>query len=128
MGITGEHTLKVTYEISAAAVGSGTVEVLATPAMIAMMELAAQNSVQPYLEDGEATVGTQVSIRHLKATPIGAHATAKSKLLEINGRELLFEVSCCDDAGLVGTGEHRRFVIDQAPFTEKANARKGKRT
>lgn len=128
VGITGEHTREVTYEISAATVGSGTVAVLATPAMIAMMELAAQQSVQPYLSDGEATVGTMVNIKHLKATPIGAHATAKSKLLEVNGRELVFEVNCYDDAGLVGAGEHRRFVIDQAPFMEKAMTRKGDNT
>lgn len=125
-GLTGEFTQEVTHAISAATVGSGTVAVLATPAMIAMMELAAQNSVQPYLESGEATVGTLVNIKHIKATPIGAKATAKSRLLETNGRELIFEVNCYDDAGLVGTGEHRRFVIDEAPFLEKANARRGK--
>lgn len=125
LGLQGEYTREVTHEISAATVGSGTVAVLATPAMVAMMELAAQFSAQPYLEDGEATVGTLVNIKHLKATPIGAHVTAKSKLLEVNGRELIFEVSCYDDAGLVGTGEHRRFVIDEALFLEKASTRRG---
>ncbi len=125
IGTTGKSTRMVTPELSAATVGSGTLAVFATPAMVALMELAAQDSVAPFLQDGEATVGTLVNIKHLKATPVGAQVTAASELVEVNGRELIFQVNCYDPAGLVGTGEHRRFVIDEAPFLAKAASRKG---
>ncbi len=125
VGRTGKSMREVTMELSAATVGSGTLAVFATPAMVALMEMAAQDSVAPFLEDGEATVGTMVNIKHLKATPVGGKVTATSQLIEINGRELVFQVNCYDQAGLIGTGEHRRFVIEKTPFLAKAASRKG---
>lgn len=119
-GIIGQGEILVTEENTAEALGSGSLAVLATPAMIALMEKTARLSVAPYLEDGQSTVGTLINVKHLSASPVGAKVTCRTELVDIDRRRLVFHVECHDDAGLIGEGEHERFIIDEARFMSKA--------
>ena len=123
-GIKGQATLTVCDGNTAKTMGSGSLEVLATPAMVALMEQAAAQSVSLCLEEGQTTVGTAMQIQHLSATPIGMHVTAESELLQIDGRKLLFSVSAFDEKGLIGQGTHERFVVDAACFMAKAASKR----
>lgn len=123
-GIKGQATLTVCDGNTAKTMGSGSLEVLATPAMVALMERAAAQSVSPCLDEGQTTVGTAIQIQHLSATPVGMHVTAESELLQIDGRKLLFGVSAFDEKGLIGQGTHERFVVDAARFMAKAGSKR----
>lgn len=120
VGISNEIEKEVTKENTALALGSGMLEVFATPAMIAMMEEACMKSVQPELEEGSGTVGTGLNIGHLSATPVGMKVRCISKLVEVDGRKLAFDVQVFDEAGLVGQGTHERFIIQNEKFLKKA--------
>lgn len=124
-GITGEARCLVTPETTAANLGSGALEVFATPAMIALIEKAAWQSVQPLLEEGCGTVGTALRVRHLAATPVGMEVTAKAELCEIDGRRLVFKVEVRDAKGIVGDGEHERFIVKNDSFLKKAKGKLG---
>jgi len=122
-GIRGEQSVEVVYENTATAVGSGVLRVFATPCMLALMEKTACDSVMPYLDEGDGTVGTQVNIRHLAATPIGMTVRCESELLEVDGRRLVFDVKAYDEAGLIGEGTHERFIVNNEKFQGKADAK-----
>ncbi len=119
IGIIGKHEEKVELDNTAAKFGSGLVEVYATPAMIALMEKTAMLSVIPYLPTGHGSVGTEVNVKHLKATPIGQTVTCESELIEVDGRKLIFKVVARDEEGEIGHGTHTRFIIDTAKFMAK---------
>ncbi|HBC92765.1 MAG TPA: thioesterase [Pelotomaculum sp.] len=125
VGIQGKAKLTVDESNTAIAHGSGTVSVLATPALIALLENAAQNSVAPFLEAGNTTVGTMVNIKHLAATPVGLNVVAVSRLTELDGRRLVFEVEARDEVEVVATGVHERFIIKADSFMKRA-AKKSK--
>lgn len=114
---TAETT--VTADKLAVNVGSGSLAVFATPSMTALMEKSACNCLADYLDDGETTVGTDLNIRHLSATPEGMKVTAEAVLTEINGREFTFEVTACDECGVIGKGTHKRFLVYSEKFTAK---------
>ena len=116
VGISNEISREVVRENTAAAVGSGTLEVFATPAM----EETCLKSVQEHLEEGSGTVGTALTISHVSATPVGMHVRCISKLVEVDGRRLVFDVQAFDEAGLIGQGTHERFVIENEKFFQKA--------
>ena len=116
VGISNEISREVVRENTAAAVGSGTLEVFATPAMAALMEETCLKSVQ----EGSGTVGTALTISHVSATPVGMHVRCISKLVEVDGRRLVFDVQAFDEAGLIGQGTHERFVIENEKFFQKA--------
>ena len=120
VGISNEISREVVRENTAAAVGSGTLEVFATPAMAALMEETCLKSVQEHLEEGSGTVGTALTISHVTATPVGMHVRCISKLVEVDGRRLVFDVQAFDEAGLIGQGTHERFVIENEKFFQKA--------
>ncbi|MGI6605159.1 MAG: thioesterase family protein [Firmicutes bacterium] len=122
-GLSAELTREVTPEYTAAHLGSGGVEVLATPMMIALMEGAARNAVQPSLPEGWTTVGTVVNIRHLAPTPVGMTVTARAKLNEVDGRRLVFAVEVYDEVKKVGEGMHERFIINTERFHSKLEAK-----
>ena len=122
-GIKGSAKTMVTEENTASAMGSGSLEVFATPAMVALMEECSWKVVLPYLEEGQGTVGTGLEIQHLSATPLGMEVTCQSTLTEVDGRKLTFEVEAYDAAGLIGKGTHQRFIVDNARFQAKANAK-----
>ena len=94
-------------------------DVFATPAMVALMENAAMLAVRDHLPEGSATVGTQISTSHLKASPLGASITASAELIEVDGRRLTFAVKAWDEKGTIGEGTHTRFVVDRERFLSK---------
>ena len=126
LGIKGAAETVVVYENTAAAVGSGALEVFSTPSMIALMEKASRELVQPYLEEGQSTVGTRLEVSHVAASPIGAHIRAESTLVEIDRRMLTFEVKAYADGELIGEGRHQRCIIYAERFMEKALAKQKK--
>jgi predicted thioesterase len=122
-GIKGHKEQIVTPEMSAARVGSGLVDVFATPMLVALVEQTCYESVLPYLDEGQGTVGTLVNVSHVSATPIGRRVWCDSELTEVDRRRLVFSVKAYDEAGLIGEGTHERFVIDTAKFMEKLNSK-----
>ncbi len=118
-GMTNKVTAKVDEEKLAVNVGSGTLRVLATPAVAALMEKAACELVQPYLPEGITTVGTMISIDHISATPFGAEITAEAKLVDIADRKFTFELTSYDNAGVIAKGRHERFSVKAERFMEK---------
>lgn len=123
-GIKGTRTVTVNEANTAKKMGSGTLDVFATPALIALMEETCWRSVADRLEDGCGTVGTLLEIRHTAPTPIGMDVTCESELVEVDGRRLVFTVQAHDAKGLVGEGRHERFVIQNEKFQSKADAKR----
>ncbi|MCD5407096.1 MAG: thioesterase family protein [Desulfotomaculum sp.] len=123
VGIKGEAKTTVTKDNTALAYGSGSVAVLATPAMIGLMEKAALASIEPCLEKGQSTVGIMVKITHTAATPVGMTATASSELIEIDKRKLVFKIEARDEREVIGEGTHERFIIDVNKFLAKVAAK-----
>ena len=124
LNIRGRAESLVTEQNTAASVGSGDLPVFSTPYMLALMEEASKSSVAPYLEDGQSTVGTKLSISHDAATPVGMKVWAESCLTEIDGRRLVFDVCAYDECGVIGQGTHERFIIKRQRFLEKTQAKK----
>lgn len=123
-GIKGHDEVLVTEQNVAAALGSGALPVFSTPTLIICMERACLESVQPYLEEGESTVGTRLEVDHIAATPIGMTVETFSNLIEVDRRRLVFEVRSYAGGELVGKGLHTRFVVNSEKFMLKAAAKK----
>ena len=111
VGLIGESLLNVTSEQSALKMGSGSLEVFATPALIAQVEAAAVSAVDPYLPDGMASVGIEINVRHLSATPIGERVVAMAEITRIDGKRITLEVRAWDERELIGEGVHVRYLI-----------------
>ena len=124
IGLLGESKITVTNSNTAVAYGSGDISVFATPAMIALMENAALNSVQPFLSEGMTTVGVDIKVKHIAATPLGMEVVAKSELIEIDGKKLVFKVEAFDEKDKVGEGTHERFAIVSEKFMKKVIEKK----
>ena len=121
-GIRGTQSVKAEESNSAKVMGSGTMEVFATPAMIALMEKTAWMSVAAELEEGQGTVGTKLEITHDAPTPLGMTVTCESELTEIDGRRLVFAVTAKDETGtVIGKGRHERFIVWEEKFQAKAD-------
>lgn len=118
-GISSNAELMVSDSELAVNVGSGSLEVFSTPFMVALMEKAACNCLSEYLENDETTVGTEINVKHISATPKSMKVTAEATLTEINGREFIFKVKTYDETGLIGEGTHRRFLVNGTKFTQK---------
>jgi fluoroacetyl-CoA thioesterase len=119
VGLIGEAKSKVGSEETARKMGSGAVEVYATPAMIALMEAAALSAVDPHLSDGQVTVGVEVSVKHISATPIGEGITAMAEITKIEGRRIHLEVRAWDERELIGIGMHIRYIIEAKDFEQR---------
>lgn len=120
IGLTHTSTLEVTDEKTAVSLGSGDLPVLATPAMLALMENAAMLAVAGELPQGSTTVGGHISSSHLMPTPKGATVTATATLTQADGRKLTFRVEAHDqDGNLLGEGTHLRFVVDRERFMSR---------
>ena len=124
-GIKGHKELMVTPDKTAKAMGSGALDVFATPCMIALMENTAFESVQAELEEGCGTVGTALNVKHVAATPVGMKVTCDTELIKVDGRALTFLVKAYDACGLIGEGEHERFIISEEKFQAKNKAKNG---
>ncbi len=121
-----KHEVKrvVTDEITAAKVGSGSLDVLSTPFMVALMEQAASELCNKYVEKGISTVGTSLNIQHLAATAVGVEIKAVATVTSCDGRKITFDVEAYDNAGLIGKGTHERFSIKAEKFMLKAEERR----
>lgn len=121
---TISKTIKVEEENLACAMGSGSLMVLATPAVVALMENAAAELAQNELADDElTTVGTMISIEHISPTPIAAEVTAKAILKKIDGRMFYFDVEAYDKKGLIAKGTHTRVSVKAEKFQAKADGK-----
>ena len=127
-GLKHELTITVEDKLTAAAVGSGALKVFSTPSMIALMEMCARDAIQPHLEEGWGSVGTLVNVRHLSATPMGLRVRCECELLEVKGKRLLFSVRAYDPDGLIGEGQHERYLINNDKFMAKAMEKLNKTT
>ena len=119
-GIKGNRELTVTQELTAQAMGSGELPVFATPAVIALAEETAWRSVAPELEPGQGTVGTELHVEHIAATPVGMKVRCETELIGIDRRKLSFSVVVYDEAGEVARGTHCRFIVDNEKFLKRA--------
>lgn len=124
IGIKGRQEITVCENNSAKTLGSGTLDVFATPAMIALMEKTAWMSVSEFLPEGDGTVGISLDIKHIAATPLGMKVYCESELVEIDERKLKFELKAYDEKGLIGEGTHERFIINNRKFQEKTDSKK----
>lgn len=126
IGLTNEKSVAVTIENTAISMGSGTLRVFATPAMIALCEGCCAETVEDLLGEGMTSVGTKVDIEHLAASPISASILCKSRIVAVDGRRLDFEVEVYDNVGLIGKGKHTRFIVDAEKFVNKTYAKLNK--
>jgi len=116
VGLSGEKQIEVTLAVSATHMGSGSMGVFATPAMVGLIERTAMDLVQPTLAENETTVGVEVHVRHLAATPVGMHVRARVELVAVEGRFLTFQAEVFDDKEKVGEGTHKRAIIRSDRF------------
>lgn len=123
-GLTLTLSTTVTPDKTAEAMGSGTLAVFATPAMIALMEETAYKAVQDSLDEGCGSVGTYLDVKHVAATPLGMTVRCEAVLCEIDNRRLVFTVKAYDDKGLIGEGKHERFIVQNEKFMARTNAKK----
>ena len=118
-GLTHTSQLKVTEAVLAISIGSGDLPVLATPAMMALMENAAMLAVAPHLPEGSTTVGDHISASHIKPTPIGETVTATATVVKVDGKKIEFEVKAHCGGILLGEGTHLRFIVDREKFMSR---------
>lgn len=118
-GISARSTTTVTAGNTAAAMGSGDLQVFATPAMVALMEHAAMTAVAASLPEGSTTVGAEMNVTHIKPSALGAEITATAVLTAVEGRKLTFNVGARDAGGMIGEGVHVRYVVDRERFLAK---------
>lgn len=123
IGIRGRQETTVTSANVATNVGSGKVKVFATPMMISLVEKAACLSIEPFLEEGQSSVGTHIDISHCAATPMGMQVWAETEVIGIDRRRITFSVKAYDERGLIGEGTHERFIIDIEKFQSKAESK-----
>ena len=119
IGLKHQSVMRVTDGNTAEFIGSGDMAVLATPAMVALMENAAMLAVALKVEEGETTVGSMSSTSHLKPSKIGNTISAIAELTEVDGRKLTFKISAYDGETLIGEGEHIRYVVNREKFLSK---------
>lgn len=119
IGAKFKVTIKVEQKDTAKSYGSGTLAVLATPRMIALMEESAYKCIDKYLEEGQSSVGTYLDVKHLAATPVGMVVYAESEVVEVDGRKVVFSVKAYDEKGIIGEGKHVRFIVFSEKFVAK---------
>lgn len=115
-GARGQARRTVDATATARSVGSGSLDVLATPMLIAIMEEASMACVQAQLGEGSTTVGIAIDAKHTAASPVGAIVEAISELLAVEGRILKFRIEARDDNGPIGSALHTRAIVDSARF------------
>ena len=119
VGLKHQSVMRVMDGNTAEFIGSGDMAVLATPAMVALMENAAMKAVAASLDEGASTVGVEMNTSHIKASPLGATITASAELVAIDGRKLSFSIKAWDAQGVIGEGTHTRFIVDRERFLSK---------
>ncbi len=125
IGMTAQVEKVVGEDDTAVKFGSGGVRVFATPMMIALMENAALNAVDPHLGEGFATVGLSLNVKHMAATPVGMKVSAKAELSGIEGKKLTFTVEAYDEQEKIGEGTHERYIIELSKFLDRTGRKGG---
>ena len=118
-GLRGEASVIVNETNIASKLGSGSVPVFGTPALIALMERAAVNALRPHLDEGQDSVGVAVNVRHLAATPMGKRVQAEAQVTAVEGNRVVFAVKAYDAVEMVGEGTHERVLVDRDSFMWK---------
>ncbi|HLH41230.1 MAG TPA: thioesterase family protein [Bryobacteraceae bacterium] len=119
VGTRGEHRLVVTPELAINFLGLEAARVLATPALIMQLEMTARDSIVPLLDAGFDSVGTEVHVRHLAATPVGMQVTLHSEVVEVNGRAVRFKVEAFDEKEKIADGTHDRYIVNIERFAQR---------
>ena len=122
-GMMATVTDTVCENNTAETVGSGSLKVFATPAMVALMEKAACEALKGALDEGSTTVGTLVNVEHLSATPLNMSVNVTATVTAVDGRKICFNVEAFDEVGLIGRGTHERFVVFSEKFMEKTESK-----
>lgn len=119
VGLVGEADKEVTEQDTAARWGSGLVDAYSTPALVGLTEKASVNAVEKCLEDNQTSVGVEVNMKHLAATPVGMTVKARAELVEIDGKRLKFRIEAWDEKEKVCEGWHSRVVVDRSRFVDR---------
>ena len=119
VGLTGKASSAVEREDTALEVGSGSLRVYATPCMVALMEGAACEAIAEAVPEGKTSVGIELNISHISATPVGLEVYAEAELTAVEKNILSFKVSAFDESGLIGEGTHKRAIVTAQKFLEK---------
>jgi len=123
VGTRGEEKLLVTSDVAIDFLGVENARVLATPHLIAHLEMTARNSIKPLLDPGHDSVGTQVNVAHLAATPIGMNVTFRSEVIGVQDRKVTFRVEAFDEQDKIAEGTHERGVVNVAKFATRVAAK-----
>ncbi|MFA7082592.1 MAG: thioesterase family protein [Bacteroidales bacterium] len=118
-GHKGEKEVVVNLQNTAKAYGSGLIDVFATPAMVALMEETAHTSVQDFLPEGMVSVGTEINVKHIKATPLGMKVKCNSVLEKVEGKRLFYTIEAFDEVSKIGEATHTRYIVDAIKFVER---------
>ncbi len=119
IGLTGQVSTLVEAEDTALSVGSGSLRVYATPCMAALMEGAACEALEGLLSEEQTTVGTELNLSHLSATPVGMEVRAVATVTAVEGKCIHFSLEAFDEAGKIGEGTHKRFIVSSQRFLDK---------
>jgi len=119
VGLKGEAATLVEVEDTALEVGSGSLRVYATPCMAALMEGAACEALAPYLNEDQTTVGIELNLSHLAATPVGMEVRAEATVTAVEGKIISFALEAFDEAGRIGEGTHKRAIVNPQRFLDK---------
>lgn len=123
LGAAAQRKLLVTADVAISFLGDETARVLATPHLIAQLELTARDAIKPFVEPGFDSVGTQVNVKHLAASPIGVSVTFHAEVTGVDRRRITFRVWAEDETETVSEGTHERFVINVERFAERLQAK-----
>lgn len=119
VGMSGQERVTVTDELTVGHFVPTMPKVYATPMMILAMETASASAIAPHLPPGFVSVGTEVNIRHLAATPVGREVRATAKVVAVEGLSVVFEVAAFDGERKIGDGTHRRGIVEVAKFEKR---------
>jgi predicted thioesterase len=122
-GLIAELKQTVTDADTASKWGSGLIPVFSTPALVGLMESTAVAALSGHLSPGQTTVGGHIDVHHLAATPVGMQVRTRAELVAVEGRKLVFKIQVWDDVELIGEADHERFVIDEAKFMGRVQAK-----
>ena len=123
VGMKGEAFTEVERADTAYEVGSGSLMVYATPCMVALMEGAACEALAEALPEEQTTVGIELNIQHLSATPVGHEVRAEAEVIAVDGKIITFELRAFDEAGEIGKGTHKRCIVNSQKFLDKTYAK-----
>lgn len=123
MGTRGEHRVLVTTELAIDFMGIEEARVLATPHLIWNLEVAARGAIGPYLDEGYDSVGTEVNVKHLAATPLGMSAVFRAEVTMVDGNRVRFRVEAFDEKEKIAEGTHERYVVNMARFATRVQAK-----